>query len=87
MGGSVVGIAYQVEKRLPPNRSPLLWKVLFIPAGFTAVYGLLNFWWLFFSVIAAYLLIIVFVFWKRPPKTDAISNDVKELEEKMKKCC
>src|SRR3990172_8674039 len=31
LGGSVAGIAYQLERRLPQGRSPLLWKILFIP--------------------------------------------------------
>jgi len=51
MGGSVVGIAYQLEKRLSAGsagwRTPLLWKILFIPIGFAAVYSLLfvaGFW-------------------------------------------
>lgn len=39
LGGSVAGIAYQVEQRLPLERSPLLWKILFIPAGFVAAYA------------------------------------------------
>jgi len=37
MGGSVVGIAYQLERRLPRAGSRgLFWKSLFIPAGFAA---------------------------------------------------
>ncbi|MDP2664447.1 MAG: hypothetical protein Q8O97_00530 [bacterium] len=38
LGGSVVGIAYQLEKRLPAGHSPLLWKALFVPAGFVVAY-------------------------------------------------
>src|SRR3989338_7218194 len=46
MGGSVVGLAYQLETKLPPHRSPLLWKSLFIPIGFLSVLYLLLFQWL-----------------------------------------
>ncbi len=49
LGGSVVGIAYLVEKRLPSGRSPLLWKMLFIPAGFAAAYGLAEAQWSLFA--------------------------------------
>lgn len=46
MGGSVVGIAYQVEKRLifaGVSASKLfLWKIGFIPTGFVAVYGFIS---------------------------------------------
>jgi len=45
LGGSVVGIAFQVERRLPQGRSPLLWKTLFIPAGFAAAYALAAAQW------------------------------------------
>ncbi len=45
MGGSVVGIAYQIEKKLPAERSPFLWKLIFIPAGFFAVYSALAIYW------------------------------------------
>ena len=42
MGGSVVGIAYRLEKRLPAGRSPLLWKTFFISFGFVAVYSAIS---------------------------------------------
>src|SRR3989344_2309817 len=45
MGGSVVGIAYQLEKRLSAGsagwRAPPLWQILFFSIGFAAVYSLL----------------------------------------------
>lgn len=89
MGGSVVGIAYQLEKRLAPGRSPLVWKTLFIPAGFAAVYGLVRMdWWLALSALAA-ALVIVIIFLRRSPQKSGgeISNRAAELEQKMKDCC
>jgi len=90
LGGSVVGIAYQVEKRLPDNRSPLLWKVLFIPLGFVTAYSLVYSWWLIFGIMAVGLAALALMFLKlsgttkRHPEHD---KRVRELEEKMKKCC
>src|SRR3989344_8965196 len=40
-GGSVVGAAYTIEKRLSPSRSPGLWKLVVVPVGFVAAYGVL----------------------------------------------
>ena len=55
LGASVAGIAYQVEKRLPRGRSPLLWKTLFIPCGFVAAYALASPQWTLFAVTSAAL--------------------------------
>ncbi|HEY4497320.1 MAG TPA: hypothetical protein VJC20_00985 [Candidatus Paceibacterota bacterium] len=62
MGGSVVGVAYQFEKRLHPHRSTLLWKMIFIPAGFAAAYSILAQWWIVFLVMAIFLVILVLRF-------------------------
>ena len=88
MGGSVVGIAHQIEKRLPPERSPMLWKLLFIPAGFAAAYGLISFWRTGFLVAALALLVVLFEFLKHPkPITEAGSKKIEELKKKMRNCC
>lgn len=88
IGGSVVGIAYQAEKRLPADRSPLLWKILFIPLGFVAVHKLLSFQLLQFSIGIILILIITAVFFGRFGKHNTEeSAKVKDLEDKMKNCC
>ncbi|MBU6414745.1 hypothetical protein KGQ34_00675 [Patescibacteria group bacterium] len=87
MGGTVVGIAYQIEKRLPPHRSPLLRKTLFIPAGFALVYGVLAQWWNAALVSFAFLLLLSFVFFASQRKIKDSDKTTKELEEKMKDCC
>lgn len=90
MGGSVVGIAYQIEKRLPSNRSPLLWKTLFIPAGFIAVYSLLSSWWPAFIAAAILIAILIIQFTKGDgneivgPKQN---QQVEELKKKLNDCC
>ena len=89
MGGSVVGIAYQTEKRLPANRSPFLWKTLFIPSGLLTVYGLASFQSLLFSAGAILTLIIaISSFWRFGKRGTKEENEqVKDLEDKMKNCC
>lgn len=87
LGGSVVGIGDQLEKHLPQGRSPLLWKTLFLPAGFVAAYGLIVPHWslLGIAVVALALLMAVFFVPRRQPeKNNAV---VEKLKEDMKKCC
>ncbi len=85
MGGSVVGIAYQIEKRLSQSRSPLLWKTLFIPTGFIGAYGLLMQWWGVLLVSLTFLALVVYAFLST--HKNAQKGVIKELEEKMKNCC
>src|SRR3989344_1820113 len=68
MGGSVVGIAYQIEKRMASQKSPVLFKMFFIPAGFIVVYSaLLSQYWIFL-VAAIFLIALSFLFLKMPGK-------------------
>lgn len=88
MGGSVVGIAYQVSKRLPPNRSPLLWQTLFIPAGFIAVYSIIHFEWIILAFALAFMIGLTFVFLKKIKKVSSEENEIiDKLEKKMEDCC
>lgn len=88
MGGSVVGVAYQLEKRLPENASPLLWKALFIPSGFAAFYSVLVKRWGVLAALSVIVFSIAIVFFRKSPnKGVADSRGVEELEEKMKNCC
>lgn len=88
MGGSVVGIAYQLEKRLPMGRSALFWKTLFIPAGFVAVYSLLAFSWIIFGAMVVILIFLALIFLRRISLHPQEENSkIKELEKKMEKCC
>ncbi|MDP2668558.1 MAG: hypothetical protein Q8P07_01870 [bacterium] len=88
IGGSVVGIAYQLEKKLPPDASALLWKLMFIPAGFLAAYGLLSFEKALVFAGAVLIVILFAAFFKksfsRPEKHNPVAD---ELAQKMKNCC
>ncbi len=91
MGGSVVGIAYQLEKKLRASgagwQTPLLWKTLFIPAGFIAAYGILAQQWIAFLAALVFLLPASFLFLFSGKKPGSHKEAVKELEKKMKDCC
>lgn len=91
MGGSVVGAAYQLENKLPPRRSPLLWKTLFIPAGFMAVLYLLSGQWvgLVLAILALVVATVSFFYPddNRGPGEDRSNKEVSELERKMDQCC
>ena len=39
MGGSVVGLAFQLGEKLDHGKSLILWKTLFIPTGFVLAYA------------------------------------------------
>ncbi len=87
MGGSIVGIAYSLEKYLT-RISPLQFKVIFIPMGFIAAYSLLNFRWLISATILVLLILVLVAFistFKASHKGE--SGAVKDLEDKMKNCC
>lgn len=87
LGGSAVGIAYQLERRLPEGRSALLWKSLFIPASLVAAYGLAGPNWILFGGAIAALLFLTVGFFVRPRVQAKDSATVEALEQQMKKCC
>ena len=90
MGGSVVGITYQLEKRLlklRPNGSTLFFKAASIAVGFIAFYGLVANQFLQFGfAFVTWILFIAFVLRQRK-STPASEDAVKKLENKMKQCC
>ncbi|MBI2042040.1 MAG: hypothetical protein HYT20_03415 [Candidatus Nealsonbacteria bacterium] len=87
MGSSIVGIAYQLEKKIS-NKSLLLWKTLFIPAGFAAMYGALMQKFDILSGGLIFLLIIVTVFLLPvAEKSKQNQTKIQELKNKMKNCC
>ena len=87
LGASVVGIAAQLETRLPRGCSPLLWKTLTLPVGFIAAYGLVAERWIVaaIAVSALVLLAALFLLPRRLAATDEAA--VEKLEQQMKKCC
>lgn len=90
MGGSVVGIAYQVEKHFPETTSGdkrFLWKLLFIPSGFVCVYSLLAEWWSVFLAVLIFLAATSFSLLWGKTSNKPTNQAVEELEKKMKHCC
>ncbi len=89
IGGSVVGIAYSTEKYLLPCRSALLWKMLFVPMGFVAGYGVLAERWVMASAAFLGLVIALLVFLRFPQKTASASESARiaKLKREMDKCC
>lgn len=101
MGGSIVGIAYRLEKRLPAGKFKLLFKTIFIPAGFMAAYGLLSSSWIIFFCSLVALALALYSFGKinwldkneaRQPtgaveKSGIENADKRKLEKEMKNCC
>lgn len=92
MGGSVVGIAYQGEKRfLWAQESIFRFKVPTVIIGFALVYwAVQNLSWVVFGAELAVLAVLAYVFFIKPatkPLPPAEAKRVAELEEKMKKCC
>lgn len=83
MGGTVVGVMYKLEKKfsnLPAGRL-LLWKVVFVPAGFVAAYGVLEQLW------TAVLLVLAFVFLLSLALLSLRGESASGLEKKMEDCC
>ena len=87
LGGSVAGVAYQVEKRLPQARSALLWKTLFIPLGFVAAYALAAPNWTLFAVMSVALVLLTAFFLLAPGASGEENEKVEELKKKMRECC
>ena len=89
MGGSVVGIAYQLEKKarnLSVERL-LLWKVLFIPAGFVTAYSLLAQLWTVLLFAIVFLFLVSFLLLSESGKTESREESLGDIEKKMKDCC
>lgn len=87
LGGSVAGLAYQLEKYLPAGRSALLWKTLFIPAGFIAAYGIAVPDWTVLAAAMVALLLLTGIFFLLPQVQTKDGAAIEKLEQQMKKCC
>lgn len=89
MGGSVVGIAYQLEKK-SHNLSAgalLLWKVFFMPAGFVVAYGVLNQWWAVSGIAMTALVLVSFLFLSAGRTARMHQATTNEVEKRLKDCC
>lgn len=86
MGGSVVGIAYTLGKRLTEGMNKA-WKLTAIPLGFLLVYAGLSGWWLVAGIAAVAAAGAVAYFFRVARRALAGAAQGAELEEKMKDCC
>ncbi len=86
MGGSVVGIAYQIDKKLTSVNKSVIFKMLFIPVGFAAVYSVLASWWGIASIALIYLLVVAIIF-SISGTSSASAARAAQLEKNMEKCC
>lgn len=83
MGGTVVGVMYKLEKKfsgLPAGRL-LLWKVVFVPAGFAVAYGVLEQLW------TTVLLVLAFIFLLSFALLSSRGESASGLEKKIEECC
>ena len=92
MGGTVVGIAYQGEKKLNwASRHPLFWKISIVSLGMPVAYFFVNNLSKPIVIIELILLILIsyFFFVNRPTKSSEskFNNRVRNIEEQMEKCC
>ena len=87
LGGSVAGIAFQLEKYLSPARSPALWKALSLPAGFAAAYGIAAQQWLVFALSSVVSVLLAGLFFSRPAVPQPASETVEDLKRRMQQCC
>ncbi len=88
LGGTVVGLAYLLEGRLPAGRSALLWKTLFLPAGFVAAWAFTALHWIVLAASIAVLALLTLAFMTAPRAARAKDSTVVEkLERQMKECC
>lgn len=96
MGGTVVGIGYQGEKRFPILGKHLMWfRVPTTVVGLIAAYAAVRYmsWGTFIAEIAV-LAVIMYMYFLLPPgdkktfgSVSEAGKHLAELEEKMKDCC
>ena len=87
LGATVAGAAYQLERRLPAERSALAWKTLFVAAGLAAAYGLVVASWVVAGVGLAVLFTLTKLMLASPRAAARDEAAIGELEEQMKRCC
>ena len=87
LGGSVAGMAYILEGRLPQGRSKLVWKALFIPIGFVGAYGVAAPDWRLLAGAMVAALILIAAFFRAAPIGRADNATIADLERQMKDCC
>ncbi len=84
MGGSVVGIMQQLDKRSPrSDGARMLFKALFMPTGFLAAYALVIELWVIAAASLGFL--VGLSLWVASRGNQA--RETSEAEERLKECC
>jgi hypothetical protein len=86
IGASAVGITDAIERRLPPRRSPALSKLILLPPGLVAAYGVATGQWAM-AAFGVGLFAVGMAFFLRPVSSPRDEAAVRRLEEQMKRCC
>lgn len=84
IGGSIVGISYQIAQRLPHRTSSALFRTLFTVSGFIAGYGIAISQWSYLAIGSGLALISTLPFFKPAFRE---TPTVTELEKKLDNCC
>ena len=84
MGGTVVGLMSKLEQFINP-KFVLIWKVVFVVSGFTAVYSLITNQWGIFAIGVIVDIVATFIF--KTYGAEKENLNLKELKEKIKNCC
>lgn len=87
LAGSVVGIAYQLDRFVPAGRSAALFKSVVIPLGLAAAYALEQSLWGLLAAMVAALLVVAAAFFRSTGQNAPESEAVEELKKQMKQCC
>ncbi|OGG41130.1 hypothetical protein A2118_03595 [Candidatus Kaiserbacteria bacterium GWA2_50_9] len=89
MGGSVVGIMYQVDKKLSDRSAGarLFFKVFFMPTGIIAAYSILKEWWIVSGLALIVLLFVSLLFLFTRGTVGVRERATDEIEEKFENCC
>ena len=97
MGGSAVGFAYTFGKRIQNPNANMWWKIVMVPIGFVAVYGVISQNWIWAGVgaLTGLVAILAFSAKKRPrslsptakARLDSHEKARQALENKMDNCC
>lgn len=90
IGGTVVGVVYQGEKKFKAMKG-FTPKLVVLLGGFILAYLFLeNLSWSTLAAATTILIPLAYLFFLRPPRigtTGASSKAVEELEDKMEDCC
>ena len=84
MGGTVVGLMSKLEQFIN-LKFVLIWKMIFVVSGFTAVYSLITDQWGIFAIGVIVDIVVTLIF--KTYGAEKENLNLKKLKEKIKNCC